>query len=143
MGKVEKVERIVKKEKMEKLEKIEKKEKIEKTVLGLTAKVTLQGPSGKEEQVVGRIDTGATKSSLDISLAGKLGLSPSTKTRLIKSASGVKRRPMVLLKIKLNTHIIEEEFTLADRSHMTFPVLIGQNILKKGAFLIDPLRNVS
>jgi len=35
---------------------------------------------------------------------------------------------------------IEDEFTLADRSHMTFPMLIGQNILTKGKFLIDPLK---
>ena len=113
---------------------------MEKTVLGLTATVTLQSPSGKEEQVIARIDTGATKSSLDLTLAGKLDLVASGKTRLIRSASGIKRRPLVSLKIKLNHHFLEEEFTLVDRSHMTYPVLIGQNILKKGEFLIDPLK---
>ena len=114
---------------------------MEKTVLGLTAKVILQGPSGKKEQVVARVDTGATKSSVDISLAGKLGLVAGEKTRLIRSASGVKRRPVVSLKIRLNHHFLEEEFTLADRSNMNYPVLIGQNILKKGEFIIDPQKN--
>ena len=32
---------------------------------------------------------------------------------------------------------IKAQFTLADRSHMRYPVLIGQNILKQG-FLINP-----
>ena len=40
--------------------------------------------------------------------------------------------------VKIGDQEIEEEFTLADRSHMTYPVLIGQNILKKGNFMIDP-----
>ena len=31
------------------------------------------------------------------------------------------------------------DFTLADRSDMKYPVLIGQNILSKG-FLIDPMK---
>jgi len=116
---------------------------MKKVVLGLTAKATLQGPSGKEEEVIARIDTGATKSSLDLSLAKNLGVLPSSKTKLIKSASGVKRRPLVMVKIKLNHHFLEEEFTLAERSHMTYSVLIGQNILKKGNFLIDPQKKVS
>ena len=38
--------------------------------------------------------------------------------------------------------ILEEEFTLADRSHMTYRILLGQNILKKGNFLIDPLKKI-
>ena len=40
--------------------------------------------------------------------------------------------------IKMNGLVIEAEFTLADRAHMNYPLLIGQNILKKGNFLIDP-----
>lgn len=107
-----------------------------KIVLGLTEKVTIIGK--KEEKVTARIDTGATASSIDFGLSARLELGPITRTKLVKSASGVRRRPIVRTKIKLNGDIIEAEFTLADRKHMTYPVLIGQNILKEGNFVIDP-----
>ena len=109
----------------------------ERVVLGLTEKVTLIGKE-KEEQVIARIDSGATSSSIDMGLAARLKLSIGTKTKIVKSASGVKKRPIIKAKLKLDGSIIEEEFTLADRSHMTYPILVGQNILKKGNFLIDP-----
>jgi hypothetical protein len=110
----------------------------EKVILGLTEEITLIGNNGETKEIVARIDTGATASSVDIRLAAKLELGPITKTKLVKSASGVKKRPSIRAKIKLDGQIIEDEFTLADRSHMTYQVLIGQNILKNGDFLIDP-----
>jgi hypothetical protein len=110
----------------------------EQITLGLTEKITVLGNNNQEEIVIARIDTGATSSSIDLNLASKLQLGPITKTKVVKSASGIKKRPFIKVRIKLNEQIIEEEFTLADRSHMTYPVLIGQNILKMGNFLIDP-----
>jgi hypothetical protein len=107
-----------------------------RVTLGLIEQVTIIGQ--KEKQVTARIDTGATASSIDIHLAADLELGPLTRTKIVKSASGTKKRPIVHAKVKINGNIMEEEFTLADRSHMTYPVLIGQNILKKGNFLIDP-----
>jgi len=111
---------------------------MERPVLGLTEKIKLLGI--KQEEVMARIDSGATASSVDINLAQRLNLGPVTRKKIVKSASGVKERPMVEAKVKINGIIIREEFTLADRDHMTYPVLIGQNILKKGKFLIDPLK---
>ncbi len=108
-----------------------------KTILGLTEKITLLG-EGTEESVAARIDTGATSSSIDETLARRLNLKAGRKLRIVKSAHGIKKRPLAVVRIKLDGTIIEEEFTLVDRSHMTYPVLIGQNILKKGDFLIDP-----
>ena len=111
---------------------------MERVILGLTEQVTIIGKDG-EKQVTARIDTGATASSIDISLAEGLGLNASEdRYKIVKSASGTKKRPVAKVKIKLDGSIIEEDFTLADRSHMTYPLLIGQNILKKGNFLIDP-----
>jgi hypothetical protein len=106
--------------------------------LGLTEEVTVIGVNGKSEQVTARIDTGATSSSIDAELAENLELGPINKTKIVKSASGTNQRPLVRAKIKLNGSIMEEEFTIADRAHMTYPVLIGQNILKKGDYLVDP-----
>ena len=48
-------------------------------------------------------------------------------------------REAVRLEVEIGGKLVEGNFTLADRSHMTYPVLIGQNILRKGNFLIDPL----
>lgn len=85
-----------------------------------------------------RIDTGATNSSIDMDIAGELELGPIKRTKLVKSASGKRRRAIVGVKIKLADKILEDDFTIAVRKHMTYPVLIGQSILKKGNFLIDP-----
>ena len=58
--------------------------------------------------------------------------------KLVKSASGKGRRPVVGVKVKIDGLILEDDFTLAERKHMMYPVLIGRNILKAGNFLIDP-----
>lgn len=110
----------------------------EREILGLTEKIVVFGKESKKAEVRARIDTGATKSSIDVNIAKKLGLELIKKTRVVKSASGRGRREIALVKIKLDGKMIEEEFTLAERGHMTYPVLIGQNILRKGDFLIDP-----
>ena len=108
-------------------------------LLGLTEKITLIGPEA-EKTVIARIDSGATNSSIDSSLAKKLKLGPIVKKKLVKSARGSTIRPFIIVKIKLGQKSIENEFNLARRGHMKYPVLIGQNILKEGKFLIDPLK---
>ncbi|MBT4110720.1 hypothetical protein HOE37_02590 [Candidatus Woesearchaeota archaeon] len=109
-----------------------------RAVLGLIEKIVVFGPDNNEEKVIARIDSGATASSIDFKLSAKLGLGPITRTKIVKSASGVKRRPIIIVKVRVGKKEIEAEFTLADRAHMTYPVLIGQNILQEGNFLIDP-----
>ena len=107
-----------------------------KVVIGLAEKVTVQYDKGSKN-VIAKIDTGATKSSIDTSLAAELRLGPVIKSKLIKSAHGSKLRPIIEATIELAGKKIKSEFTLADRAHMKFRILIGQNILKDG-FLIDP-----
>jgi hypothetical protein len=109
-----------------------------RVILGLTEKVTIFGNNHRKTEVVARIDTGATNSSIDMTIAGNLELGPIKRTKLVKSASGKGRRAIIAVKIKLNDQVLEDDFTIAERKHMTYPVLIGQNILKKGNFLIDP-----
>ena len=113
----------------------------ERYILGLIEKVILLGNDNQEE-LVARIDSGAITSSIDLNLAQKLGLGPIIRSKIVKSASGVSERPIIEAEIKINDNKIKDEFTLADRSHMTYPILIGQNILKQGKFLIDPLKEV-
>jgi hypothetical protein len=110
----------------------------EKITVGLTSRVVVFGKKGKKE-VVARIDTGATKSSIDEALAKDLGLAEPLKHAKVKSASGTRHRPVIVVEISIAGELITAEFTVADRAHMKYPVLIGQNILKSG-FLIDPSR---
>lgn len=108
---------------------------MDRTIVGLTERITVFGNSHKE--VIARVDTGATKSSIDSNLAKELSLGPILESKLVKTAHGNKLRPVIRAKVRIQDKIFEMKFTLSDRHHMKYPVLIGQNILKKG-FLIDP-----
>lgn len=110
-----------------------------KTVIGLIERVTIIGPSGKKKMVLARIDTGATKSSIDIRVAADLELGPILRSTTVKSASGTGVRPVVQASIEIKGKKVSAGFTLADRSHMKYPILIGQDILLQD-FLIDPVK---
>lgn len=109
-----------------------------KTVIGLAEKVQIHHSKGSKG-VIAKVDTGATKSSIDTNLAAELKLGPVIKSKLVKSAHGSKLRPIIEATIELAGKKIKSEFTLADRAHMQYRILIGQNILKDG-FLIDPTK---
>lgn len=111
----------------------------EKTVLGLTEDVVVSSETGKQT-VHARIDTGATTSSIDANLAAELKLGPIEKTKKVRSANGMKLRPVVRGRVQIAGKTFDNLFTLADRSHMTYRALIGQDILCQG-FLIDPNKN--
>jgi hypothetical protein len=104
-------------------------------LIGLTEFVTIHGH--KSRRVKARIDTGATRSSLDDSLAKELHLGPILTRRKVKSASGSGKRPIIECSITFAGKKIKAEFNLAPRSHMKYSLLIGRNILKKYNFLID------
>jgi hypothetical protein len=59
----------------------------------------------------------------------------------IKSADGgVSKRPVVLFKVKVEGKLFEGiAFNLNDRSNMPHHILLGQNLLEQGNFLIDPI----
>jgi hypothetical protein len=111
-------------------------EKREHTVIGLTEKVIVIGDRHKKI-VMARIDTGATKSSIDANLSAVLMLGPILKTKVVKSVHGHTLRAIIKGRVIMKGKEIEGQMTIADRSHMKYKVLIGQNMLKKG-FLIDP-----
>ena len=115
----------------------------ERYILGLIEKIVVLGNNGEKEELMARIDSGAITSSIDLNLAKKLELGPVIRSKIVKSASGTSERPIIESEIKINGNLIKNEFTLANRSHMTYPILIGQNILKQGKFLIDPLKKVN
>jgi len=45
------------------------------------------------------------------------------------NSTEVERRPVVRLQVRIGGHTELAEFTLSDRSHLTYPVLIGRNVL--------------
>lgn len=113
-----------------------------RVILGLTEEIIIfwnKGQGKFNRQIAVRIDSGATSSSIDSQLAKDLNLGPVIRTRLIKSASGNNVREIILAEVEIKGKIIKEEFSIADRSSLSYPILIGQNILKKGEFLIDPM----
>ncbi len=115
---------------------------LNKTIVGLTEKATIRGSNGRAKTIVARIDTGATKSSVDEALAFELALGPIVGTRIIRQAQGKQRRPVIHIKLKIKGRLVEGDFTVADRSHMKYPILIGQNILIQD-FLVDPSQQMS
>ncbi|MGM5488879.1 MAG: RimK/LysX family protein [Nanobdellota archaeon] len=109
----------------------------EKTIVGLLEDVVVKGNNGKTRTLKARIDTGATKSSIDKSIVEELELGPVIRRRMTRQASGVTWRPVIKASIELAGRKFRFQFTIADRSEMTYKILIGQNILKRN-FLVDP-----
>jgi len=121
----------------EKLAKVDKMDQFkDRQIIGLTEIITIIG-SKATRKVVARIDTGATKSSIDKDLATELGLGPTLRTTMIRSANGRSQRNLVKATIKIGKSEMDTEFSVADRTHMKYRLLIGQNIIKEG-FIIDP-----
>ena len=65
---------------------------------------------------------------------------PVLEKQAIKSSNGdVEYRPVIELNIKVNNQqLTNVMFNLNDRGTMSYPMLIGQNILEAGQFMIDP-----
>ncbi|ABM63036.1 ATP-dependent zinc protease [Halorhodospira halophila] len=99
-----------------------------------------------------RIDTGASTSSVDAREIeeferdgdpwvrfemihpegdGRIAIErPKVRSASIVQASGEESRPVVELHVTIGEFSEVAEFTLTDRSHLTFPVLIGRDVLR-------------
>ncbi|MBC7473369.1 MAG: ATP-dependent zinc protease [Candidatus Sericytochromatia bacterium] len=107
----------------------------EKTIIRAVESIVIHSNSGYRT-VKARIDTGATQSSIDMSLARQLGYNKYVGRVNVVSANGIKTRPVVEISYELSGKRIISTFTLADRSNLNYSVLIGRNDLN--GFLIDP-----
>jgi len=106
-------------------------------IIGLIENITLEnGVTYKA-----KIDTGADSSSIDKNLLQKLGEKKIDSHRIVKSALGRTKRPTVKLEVLFQEKKFSEKFSVADRSNLRYKILIGQDILKKEGFLIDPIKN--
>ncbi len=109
----------------------------ERKIIGCREVVLLKCRNYKKN-FVARIDTGARTSSMDIKLATELKNNRIVKVKHIRSANGVSLRPTIEATVIIAGEEITSNFTLADRSHMKYKILIGRDILRQGKFLIDP-----
>ena len=106
-------------------------------VVGFVEPVQIADENNLLHRFLARVDSGATRSSIDKKIVEKLNLGPVIGKGLIRNANGQVRRDVIKVTLHIGDETYTEEFTVADRGHLNFPVLIGRNILTKG-FLIDP-----
>ena len=100
-------------------------------VIGYTERVTVAGTTGSEA-VVAKSDTGANRTSIDLTLAARIGAGPIKRRTRIRSGSQKtsKVRPVVDVVVGVGGHHYTVSATVEDRSHMSYPVLLGRDILE-------------
>jgi RimK family alpha-L-glutamate ligase len=112
----------------------------EPKVVGYTEEVVVSGTSGSE-RVVGKSDTGASRTSIDTRLAARIGAGPIKSMTKVKSGSvrSGKSRPVVdiVLGVGGDQHTVAA--SLVDRSHMDYPLLLGRDVLEH--YRVDVTRN--
>jgi hypothetical protein len=115
----------------------------ERLIIGPIEFVKVIGHHG-EARVKGKIDTGATRTSVDVWLAANIGLGPTVDVAKVKSAllDEVRSRPLVRSIVEIAGEKFALPVSVNDRSDMRYPVLVGMDILSAGRFLIDPSKKV-
>jgi RimK family alpha-L-glutamate ligase len=100
-------------------------------VIGYIEEVVVSGTSGST-QTLAKSDTGATRTSIDTSLAAEIGAGPIKSMTRVKSGSMKtgKARPVVDLVIGIGGTQHTVTGSVEDRSHMDYPLLLGRDILE-------------
>mgnify|MGYP001559238157 CR=1 FL=1 len=88
-----------------------------------------------------KIDTGASRSSIDSGLADFLGLGPVLGSKAVISSHGRGIRPIVKAHVVIAGKKLNASFNMASRHNLRYPLLIGKNILRKG-FIIDSAKRL-
>lgn len=108
-----------------------------RTILGIEEEVQILDNSGLKHPVLAKVDTGAYRTTIDESLAKKLGLHlPVLDHKEVWGALGHQVRPLIALQLDLKGRPIKTAAFLADRQHMNYDIIIGCRDLK--GFLVDP-----
>ena len=79
---------------------------------------------------VGKLDTGATRTSIDVRLADALRLEPVDKV-IIKNAHGKEVRQLVDLELIIEDELHTVRASVTNREGLSCPILIGRDILDK------------
>ncbi|MEZ3116098.1 RimK/LysX family protein [Halobaculum sp. MBLA0147] len=96
------------------------------STLGYTTEVRVAGTQGAET-VVAKADTGATRTSVDVALAGEVGAGPIDATVDVKGDGN--GRPVVPVGIRLGDYTHRVRANVRDRSHLAHDVLLGRDVL--------------
>ena len=97
---------------------------------------------GRKIDVNAKIDTGAWRTSIDKTLAEKLGILTGSNilwTKTVKSSLGRETRPVVALSFYLAGRKIKTIASVANRSNLKTPLIIGRRDLS--GFLVKTLEN--
>ncbi|PSQ11092.1 30S ribosomal protein S6--L-glutamate ligase, partial [Halobacteriales archaeon QS_7_68_65] len=100
-------------------------------LIGYIEDVVVSGTSGSRSALA-KSDTGATRTSIDTSLAAEIGAGPiksMTRVRSGSSKSGT-ARPVVDLVVGIGGTQHTVTASVEDRSHMSHPLLLGRDILQ-------------
>ncbi|MFC7201998.1 RimK/LysX family protein [Haloferax namakaokahaiae] len=113
----------------------------ESPLIGYIEEVVVNGTSGSQ-QALAKSDTGATRTSIDTSLAAEIGAGPIKSMTRVKSGSlkRGKARPVVDLVIGIGGTQHTVTASVEDRSHMDYPLLLGRDILQH--YRVDVRRRV-
>ncbi|MDB2565343.1 RimK/LysX family protein [bacterium] len=99
-----------------------------------TKLIGLTNPHNEPNWVVNveaRLDTGATRSSIDEGFISLLRLEELINEDAIKvkSANGTQRRDTVILVLVEDDEEVELEVSITNREHMGYPVILGRDYL--------------
>jgi len=108
-----------------------------KKTVGLVEKIKVTGK--KTVEINALFDTGARRTSIDTKVAKMADLGETIRYVSVRNPSKKTktRRPVVRAVIDIHDQKFDADVNIQDRSHMTFPAIIGRNILS-GNFVVDP-----
>ena len=106
------------------------------SIIGTYEEVVIHSECG-DRTVPVKIDSGARRSSIHTALADSLCLNKTDEIQVVTSASGITERSVVEVEYTLAGQRIRTTANVADRSHLTYPMIIGVRDLD-GRFLIRP-----
>ncbi|MFB6131441.1 MAG: RimK family alpha-L-glutamate ligase [Salinigranum sp.] len=109
----------------------ERRPSTDRRTIGFTERVVVSGERDTET-VVGKSDTGAKRTSIDLGLAADVGVGPITGVSRVKSGGDRtdKRRPVVDVVVGVDGSQHTVAASVEDREHMNYPVLLGRDILR-------------
>jgi len=117
----------------------------DKSMVGLVEVVEIIGEKGSVRKKA-LLDTGATRSSVDVKVAAKAGIGPIISSVKIKNASSnangatsYTRRAVAEARIKLKGKIVKTGVNIVDRQGLPYAILIGRDVIHDN-FLIDVSR---
>ncbi|WP_254761494.1 ATP-grasp domain-containing protein [Natrinema marinum] len=98
--------------------------------VGYTERVDVAAGGGIATAVA-KSDTGAKRTTVDLSLAAEVGAGPLEGTTSVRSGSSKSSssRPLVTLDVRVGDRWHEVTADVIDREHMNYPVLLGRDIL--------------